>query len=134
MSGALSDDRSCLYFTVLSGPQSSVFLSHRPRRTNHHILLSQFLDSPTWMAGFCIHFPRNKVAHLYPQPMDLCNYFTYLYTVYLYFLIYATHKSSISTGLVQQIIPYNSSSSYSGVITEIAYTSLEIYTYQNIKI
>jgi hypothetical protein len=61
MWGALSDEKSGLYFSVLSGIAIAAFLRSESHSTHEHILLSLFLRLPQpGGPGPCIYFPQEQ--------------------------------------------------------------------------
>jgi hypothetical protein len=72
--GALSDERTGLWFTTAAGPRQCSYSRVRVRRTHDHILLSQIWDSPIMVGQVPVFIsPRNMVAQLYLQPLDSCT-------------------------------------------------------------
>jgi hypothetical protein len=65
MWGAVSDERSGLYFSIVAGPRQHSLLGCKSLGTQDQNCLN-FLD-------FTNLNPRNRLAHLYPQALDLFN-------------------------------------------------------------
>jgi hypothetical protein len=72
MWGALSDEKSGLYFSVFLGIVSAAFLKSESHRPHEHILLSLILCLPQpGRPGSCIYFPQEKGSPVIPPGIGL---------------------------------------------------------------
>jgi hypothetical protein len=75
MWGALSDERTCLSFTISAGPRSIVFLGSESLGTRDHILLSQIWDFPfrrlLRLAGLRWRYSTPPPHELWPTPLRM---------------------------------------------------------------
>jgi hypothetical protein len=69
---ALSDERTGLSITIAAVFAKAVILRSESRGAHDHILLSQICDSPNLEGQVPVFIsPRNTVARLYPQALDI---------------------------------------------------------------
>jgi hypothetical protein len=85
MWGALSDEKSGLYFSVFAGhSQCSLSQILVPWDSWAQFIVSIFETPPTRKGQVPVFIsPRNRVARLYPRALGLTDQFTYYYMLYL---------------------------------------------------
>jgi hypothetical protein len=104
---------------LLLGFTSAVCLGLESRGTHDHTLPSQLWDS-------CIFYPRNNVAQLNFQVLNLINLHVIIWQVYLHMYTYMCW-ASLSPGLLQLICPIKCNSGYDGIVfifTVICFTAV----------